>query len=146
MILSSLQMQKRLMQTKVYYKLFYCVWKETSHEPLKVAVSKKSFPSAYIIDTTCFDECFFLYVIPGRRRFLFRFIVTQRFDATAMLLLFETSVLKEVYILYPFSHNKITMLLILNVQNNAANTKCPVLNKIMTRNEKCIKHKMLQLV
>ena len=58
----------------------------------------------------------------------------------------ETSVLKEVYILYPFSHNKITMLLILNVQNNAANTKCPGLNKIMTRNEKCIKHKMLQLV
>ena len=79
-------MQKRLMQTKVYYKLFYCVRKETSHEPLKVAVSKKSFLSAYSIDTTCFDECFFLYVIPGRRRFLFKFIVTQRFDATAMLL------------------------------------------------------------
>ena len=58
-------MQKRLIQTKVSYKLFYSLWKETSHKPLKVAAAKKSFQSVYIIDTTCFDECFLFYMITG---------------------------------------------------------------------------------
>ena len=58
-------MQKRLIQTKVSYKLFYSLWKETSHKPLKVAAAKKSFQSVYIIDTTCFDECFLFYMVTG---------------------------------------------------------------------------------
>ena len=33
------------MQTKVSYKLFYSLRKETSHKPLKVAAAKKSFQS-----------------------------------------------------------------------------------------------------
>ena len=52
-------MQRRLIQTETYYKLIYSVWKEASHNPLKVAAAKKSFPSMYIIDTTCFDEVFY---------------------------------------------------------------------------------------
>ena len=63
-------MQWRLMQTKVYYKTFYSVWRETSHETLKVAAAKKSFSSVYTIDTTCFDEYFLFYVITGRHYFL----------------------------------------------------------------------------
>ena len=55
-------MQRRLIQTKVYYKLFYSIKKETSHKPLKVVAAKKSFPSVYIIDTSCF-ECFLFHVI-----------------------------------------------------------------------------------
>ena len=38
--LFSLELLRRLVQTKVYYKLRYFVWKETSHKPLKVAAAK----------------------------------------------------------------------------------------------------------
>ena len=62
----SLEMQGRLLQTKVYFKLCYSVSKETSHKPLKVATAKKSFLSVYIIDTTCFDDCFLFHTITGR--------------------------------------------------------------------------------
>ena len=71
---------RRLIQSKVYYKLFYFVSKEASHKPLKVAAAKKSFPSVFIIDTTYFDECFLFHVTT-----VF-FIVTQGLGATAMLL------------------------------------------------------------
>ena len=66
---SSREMQRRLIQTKVYYNLFYSVSKEASHKPLKVAGAKKSFPRVFIIDTTCFDECFLFYVITGKSMF-----------------------------------------------------------------------------
>ena len=56
---------------------------ETSHKTLKVAAAKKSFPSVYVIDTTCFDEGFLFHVITGRHYFLNKFIVTQRFGETA---------------------------------------------------------------
>ena len=54
--------QRIFIQTKVYHKFFYSVRKETFHKPLKVAGGKKSFSSVYIIDLTCFDECFLLHV------------------------------------------------------------------------------------
>ena len=38
------------------------------------------------MDTTCFDECFLFRVITGRHPFLYKPIVTQKFDVTAMLL------------------------------------------------------------
>ena len=43
-----------------------------------------SFPRVYIIDTTCFDECFL-------------------FHAIIVAALFQASALKEVRILYPLS-------------------------------------------
>ena len=43
-ISSYLEIQRRLIQTKANCKIFYSVWKETSHRPLKVAAAKKSFP------------------------------------------------------------------------------------------------------
>ena len=51
-------MQGRLIQTMVQYKFFYSVSKETSQKPSKVAAAKNVSPSVYVIDTTCFDECF----------------------------------------------------------------------------------------
>ena len=79
-------MQKRLTQTKVYYKFFNSVSKEASHKPLKVAAAKNYFPSVFILDTTCFDECFLFYVVTGSIIFLHEFYVTQRLGATAILL------------------------------------------------------------
>ena len=59
------EMQKRLMQLKVYYKRFYSVSKEMSGKPLKVSAAKKSFPSVYITDATGFDECFLFHAMTG---------------------------------------------------------------------------------
>ena len=69
LLFPSQKMQKRLIKTKVYCKLFCSVWKGMSHKPLKVAAAKKSFPSVFIIDTTCYDECFLFHVITGRHHF-----------------------------------------------------------------------------
>ena len=48
---------------------FYSASKEASHKPLKVAAANKSFPSMFIIDITCFDECISLHVITGNSIF-----------------------------------------------------------------------------
>ena len=56
---------KRLVETKAHYIFCYSVWKETSRKPLTVAATKKSFPSVYVINITCFDECFLSHVIIG---------------------------------------------------------------------------------
>ena len=74
MVFSSLEMQRRLIQTKVYYKSFYSVWKETPHKLLKVATAKKSLPSVFIIHITYFDECLLFHVITGRHCSLYKFI------------------------------------------------------------------------
>ena len=37
------------------------------------------FSSVYVIDATCFDECFLFHVIAGRRYFFSKFVVTVRF-------------------------------------------------------------------
>ena len=71
-----LGMQKRLEQTKVYHGFSYFVWKETTHKPLKVAAAKTLFSSAYVIGTTCFDECFLFHVITWRNYFLWKMNVT----------------------------------------------------------------------
>ena len=79
-------MPRRLIQTKIYYKLFYSVSKEASYKPLIVAAAKRLFPSVFIIDTTCFDECFLFSVITEKSIFLHKVIVTKRPGATAMFL------------------------------------------------------------
>ena len=76
---------KKTMQTKVYYQLFYCLKRNIS-QTLKSSSCKKSFPSVYIMDTTCFDECFLFRVITGRHSFLYKLIVTQRLHVTTLLL------------------------------------------------------------
>ena len=84
LVFFSLEMQRRLVQTKVYYKLCYSVSKETSHKPFKVAAAENSFPN--IIDTTWFRECFLFCMITRRHYSLHKFIVNQRSGENAMLL------------------------------------------------------------
>ena len=86
LVFSSLEMQRRFMQTKWYYKLFYYVWTETSHKTLKVAAAKYSFLSVYTTDTTCFDDCFLFYVITEKHYLNINVIVTKRFGTIATLL------------------------------------------------------------
>ena len=56
----SLKIQIRLIETIVYYKDFYSVWKETTHESSKVVAPKNLYSSVYG-NATCFDEFFFLW-------------------------------------------------------------------------------------
>ena len=119
MVFSSREIQRGLIQIKVYYKNFYSVSKEASHKPLKVAAAKKYFPSVFIIDTTCFDECFLFYVITGNSIFIQIYHYPE-----AWVMMLQCS-LKQVfrkkspfYVCY--LHNNITMKLIPKVQNKAS--------------------------
>ena len=80
---------------------------------LKSSSCKKSLPNVYIMDTTCFNECFLFCVMTGRHSFLYKLIVTQRFDATAMLLRSLKQVFwkKSIFHIH-YLHNSIIMLLI----------------------------------
>ena len=121
MVFFYLEMQRRLVKTKVYYILYYSVWKEAFHKPLRVAAAKKSFPSVYIIDTTCFHECFLSNVI-NARHLLYKFIIiTQKFREIAMLM----CSLKKVFwrksaFHIRYLYNNITMLLIPKVHNKVS--------------------------
>ena len=121
LVFSSRKRQIRLIQIKVYYKLFYSVWKETSHKLLKVTTAKITFPNMYIIDRTCFDLRFLFHVITGRHYFLCKFSSTQRFGAIAMLLRSLTQVFwsrSACYVRYLQSNTSV-------LHFNAANTKVP---------------------
>ena len=117
LVSSSAEMQ-RLVQTKVYYKLCYSVWKETSHKLLKVAAAKMFFLSVFIIDTTWFDECFFFIACDNWKALFFMQIYRypEVWWNRHVGLFFETSFLKEVRIL---------CLLSPHWHYNAANTKGP---------------------
>ena len=85
-----------------------------SHKPLKVAAAKKSFPSVFIIDATCFDECFLFHVITGRHHFLKIYLYPKVWCNHHVAAFLETRVLKEVRNLCPLSPQQ---------YYNAANTK-----------------------
>ena len=101
-------MQKRLIQTKVYYKLSYSVWKETSHKPLKVAAAKKYFPNVYIIDTTFFDKCFLFYVIT-RRHYFFTNLLLPKGWRNCHVVFFETGLLEWslqfIFVIFTITYN-----------------------------------------
>ena len=54
-------MWKRFMQTKVYMSFFTMSEKKNS-QTFKIAAAKSFFSNVYVIDTTCFDECFLFHV------------------------------------------------------------------------------------
>ena len=102
-------------------QVFHSVWKEISHKLSKAAAAKSFFPSVYVNGTTCFGECFLFHVITGRHYFLYKFIVTQSFCATTMLLRSLKQVFWKKSACYlRYLHNNITMLLISKVQNKAS--------------------------
>ena len=75
-------------------------------------MQKKPFPSVYIISTTCFDECFLFHLMTGRHYFLCKFIDTQWFGTTAMLLRSLKQVFRRKSAFYiRYLWNNITVLL-----------------------------------
>ena len=77
MVVSALQKQGRLIQTKVHFKFCYSVWIKTTHKPSKAA-AKSFFSSVFVMDATCFDEYFLFHVITGKHYFLQKFVATLR--------------------------------------------------------------------
>ena len=79
LVVSFLEMQRKLIQSKVHYKFFSSVSKETTHKPSKVAAAKTFRQCVHVIDTTCFDGCFLFHLITGSYCFLQRFAIVWRF-------------------------------------------------------------------
>ena len=75
MVVSSLEIQRRFMQTKVHSKFLH--W--SLCKPSKVAAAKNFSPSVHVTDTTCFYEYFSFPMITERHYFLQKFVVTLRF-------------------------------------------------------------------
>ena len=120
LVFSFREMQRRLMWTKLYNKCFYSTWIETSHKPSEVAAAKDFLPNAYVIGTACFDECFLFHVIIGRHYVSYKFIVTQGFFASIMLLRFLKGIFWKKSVFYVrYLHNTIIML-ISKVQTKAS--------------------------
>ena len=109
-IFSSLEMQRTLIQIKAYCKLFYSVWKEASHKPLKVAAAKNSFLSdTFFVPWNDWKTLFFCTNLS----------LPRGLAQPPCAAFFQTSVLKEVRIIRHF-HNNITILLIPKVQNKTS--------------------------
>ena len=93
---------------KVYYKIFYCVWKETSFKkPSKLATAKTFSPVCMLLIQLAsvkvyYSKTFFFY-----KRFLIPWGLFNRH----VLALFETSDLKEVIVLFFYLHNTSTVLI-----------------------------------
>ena len=69
LVFPSWKMQRRLIQTKLCYKLSLSSLKRSVLQTFKIAAAKKSFTSVFIIDTTCFVECFSCHVITANSIF-----------------------------------------------------------------------------
>ena len=69
LVFPSREMQRKLMQTKVYYKLSLSSLKRSILQTFNSSSCKKVFPSVLIIDTTCFDECFSFRLITANSIF-----------------------------------------------------------------------------
>ena len=104
LVFSSRERQRRLIQTKAYYKIVYSVWKETSHKPLKVTAAKKFFPSMYIIGKICFDFCFFFSCNNWKTLFFMQiYHYSEVWCNRRVAAFFDISVLKQICILCPLS-------------------------------------------
>ena len=65
----------------------------------------------YVIDGTCFDECFLFHVIIGRRSFYSKSLsLLLDFFNLHIVIFFETNVLKEVRVLR-YLHNNDAVLI-----------------------------------
>ena len=117
MVFFSLEMESRLLQTKICYKLCYSVWKETSHKP-KSSSCKKVFPKCVYHWYNLLRWMVFIPFDNWRHYLLYKFIVTQRFGETAMMLCSLKQVLWKKPVLYiRYLDNNTAMLLIVS--------KCP---------------------
>ena len=103
-----------LLQHWCCFALGGCFW--VSQKPLIVAAAKKSFPSVFIVDTTCFDECFLLYVTTGNSTFYTNLMLPRSLvPPPCCCILWNKSAFYVTYL-----HNNIKMMLIAKIQIKAS--------------------------
>ena len=104
MVFSSLKTRRTLIQTKVYYRFFYSIRKETTHKLWKVISSKNLFFGLYVIATACFDKCFLFHMTTGRHCLFFYFLKVSCYAEVLfnrhVFPFFKTSDMKEVSVLF----------------------------------------------
>ena len=111
-------MQRRPTQTKVHNKFFHFVSKETTQKPPKIAAAKNFSSSVNIIDTTCFNECFFISFDNWKSFFFYKSLsLLREFFSRHIVAFFEPSVLKEIRFLRYLQN--ISAVLIRKVQKKA---------------------------
>ena len=103
LLLSSLEMQRRVMQTyrPSITQVILLFLKRNDSQTFKSSSCKKIFSSLYVIVTICLDKCFLFHVITGRRCFYKDFLVRWGLFNRHVFVLLETCNLKEVRILSP---------------------------------------------
>ena len=120
----SREVQGRLMQIKVYSKLFLFGLKRSVSQTFNCSSFKKVFPKCVYHWYNWFWWMFFIPCDNCKQYFLHRFIITQRLGATAMLLRsFKQVFWKKSAFYIHYLHNNITMMLILKVQNKASTSQ-----------------------
>ena len=113
-----LEIQRRPIQTKLYYKFFYSVLKEKN---ISQSSCKKVFPKCMLLIQLASSNVFLFHVIIGRNYFLYKFIINQKHITTAMLLLsLKQAFWKKSLFYVCYLHNNIRMLLIPKVQTKAS--------------------------
>ena len=100
MVVSSLEIKRR---PKYTISLLNSISKKKTHKPPKAAAAKNLSSSVYVIDATCFDECFLFRFIPfdnWKTLFLIKVVVILIWDffTRYIVAFFETRVWKEVRI------------------------------------------------
>ena len=98
LIFSSLEILRRLIQTKLYHEFFLLCLKRNVSLTFRSSSCQKLISSVYVIGTACFDEFFLFHVIIGRHH-----SYPEGFCNQYDVAFFETSVLKEVRILCSLS-------------------------------------------
>ena len=98
LVVCSLEMQRKLILTKVHYKFLFSVSKETTHKPSKVKkkLAKNFSSSVHVIDTDLLRSMLF---IPFDNWKSILFVKVFRYFSRHIVAFFETSILKEVRIL-----------------------------------------------
>ena len=103
LVFSSLEMQRRLIQTKVYYKLFYCLKRNVS-QTFKSSSCKEVFLRCVHHSYNLLLRMFFISYNNWKTLiFIKNFRYPEVWYNRHVAASFETSVLKEVRILYPLS-------------------------------------------
>ena len=96
LVLPSLKIQRRIIETKYATSLFTLSEKIRLSNLQKQQLQKTFLSSVYVIVITCFNKSFSSHVITGRHCFLQKFI--DSLVSFQPLMFFETSNLKEVFV------------------------------------------------
>ena len=115
-------MQRRLMQTKAYYKISLFSLKRSASKAFQSSRRKRVLPKCVYHWYNLLRWMFFIPCDNSKQVFfLHRFIVTQRLGGTVMLMNSVKQVFwkKSTYCMH-YLHINITMMLIVKVQNEAS--------------------------